>query len=215
MAVTLYKAGYGRKSPVCAVCLDRTRGLTSKVNVGYGQHVWLCAGHSSREFRFERGGRDFALTLMKIWTASGGLTRLRSLAIDAHLERVRRAVQPPDPRKPGSYSWPELRAEIDERLARGEAFDEIVADVRRRYASSAARLPADRTFRRWRSDPRPVRRPAERRAVRERPDRRPARSLSPREHAGPTAHDDATPTSASRKRARAPRPARAPPKSGS
>jgi hypothetical protein len=211
VAVTLYKAGYGRKGPVCAVCLDRTRGLTTKVNVGYGQHVWLCATHSSREFRVTRGGRDFALTLMKIWTASGGLTRLRSLAIDAHLERVRRSVHPPDPRKPGSYSWPDLRAEIDERLARGEAFDEIVADVRRRYASSAARLPSDRTFRRWRSDPRPPRRPAERRAVRERPARRPARSLPPQDHARHTAPTHAQPTPADRAPARPPKPPRPPP----
>jgi hypothetical protein len=210
VAATLYKAGYGRKSPVCAVCLDRTQGLTSKVNVGYGQHVWLCAGHSSREFRYARGGRDFALTLMKIWTAAGGLTRLRSLAIDAHLARVRRSLHPPDPRKPGSYSWPDLRAELDERLARGEAFDEIVADVRRRYATSAARLPSDRTFRRWRSDPRPARRPAERRAVRDRPDRRPARSLSPRDHTRHPARRDARPTTTTS--APAPPPTPTPPR---
>ena len=180
MTVTLYKAGLGRKRPVCAVCLDRTRGLTTKLNVGYGQHVWLCAEHSSKEFRWQRGGRDFALTLMKIWTASGGLTHLRGLAIESHLQRVARSAHPPDPRRPGSYSWPELRAEIDERLARGEAFDEIVADIRRRLASSPARLPSDRTFRRWRSDPRPPRRPAEARGARQRLVRRPPRSLPPR-----------------------------------
>ena len=69
---TLYKA---RKVPtkqaVCAICVERTRGRTRGVELGYGVHVHLCQGHASREFQTRRGGRDFVLTLERLWRAHG------------------------------------------------------------------------------------------------------------------------------------------------
>ena len=54
---TLYKA---RKVPtkqvVCAICVERTRGRTGAVELGYGVRVHLCRGHGSQEFMTQRGG---------------------------------------------------------------------------------------------------------------------------------------------------------------
>src|SRR4051794_6317639 len=144
--MSLYKAGLGRKGRVCAFCLDRTRGPASQVDLGYqGVHVWLCEQHASKEFRWKRGGRDFVLTLQKVWASAGSLNRRQNLALDGFLKRVRRASQPAE--QPGSYAWPHLREEIDERLDAGESFGAVVADIRRRHVTSDARLPSDRTFR--------------------------------------------------------------------
>jgi hypothetical protein len=54
--------------------------------------------------------------------------------------------------RPGSYTWPTLRKEFEDRLSRGESPKAIRADVRQRYADCPAELPADRTFRRWASE---------------------------------------------------------------
>jgi hypothetical protein len=52
---TLYKArGVPTKQPVCAICLDRTRGRTTRLDLGHGVHVWLCAPHASLEFQTHR-----------------------------------------------------------------------------------------------------------------------------------------------------------------
>jgi hypothetical protein len=40
---TLYKArNLPLKRPVCAICMDRTRGRTEDVRLGYHVTVWLC-----------------------------------------------------------------------------------------------------------------------------------------------------------------------------
>ena len=76
---TLYKArGVPLKSPVCAICLDRTRGKTRQVQLGYGVSVWLCVAHASPEFMSENAGRDFVLTLQRLWQACGCLTAPRN-----------------------------------------------------------------------------------------------------------------------------------------
>src|SRR3954449_7440686 len=83
---TLYKA---RKVPtkqvVCAICVERTRGRTRAVELGYGVRVHLCRGHASREFMTQRGGRDFVLTLQRLWQAHDCLTVARSRAIGGPL----------------------------------------------------------------------------------------------------------------------------------
>ena len=60
---TLYKARVPTKQPVCAICIDRTRGKTSVHDLGYGVRVWLCVEHGSAEFQQQRTGRDFYATL--------------------------------------------------------------------------------------------------------------------------------------------------------
>src|SRR3954467_5089144 len=75
---TLYKArGVPTKQQVCAICIDRTRGRTQLVKLPYGVSVWLCAGHADGEFLTRRSGRDFVLTLSRIWQASGCYTAAR------------------------------------------------------------------------------------------------------------------------------------------
>ena len=68
---TLYKArNVPLKRPVCAICIERTRGRTEEVRLGYRVTVWLCPGHASQAFQTKRGGRDFVRTLMGATGAS-------------------------------------------------------------------------------------------------------------------------------------------------
>jgi hypothetical protein len=114
---TLYKnRGVPLKRPVCAICVDRTRGRTEEVRLSNRVTVWLCAGHARTEFQTQRGGRDFVRTLAGVWRASGCLTVARDRARSAHLERLR--GRPPRPR-PGSYAWPDLRRRLESRYAGG------------------------------------------------------------------------------------------------
>ncbi|MDX6541203.1 MAG: hypothetical protein QOI71_2813 [Gaiellales bacterium] len=87
---SLYKArGVPSKMPICAICLDRTRGKTRERQLTYGVRIWLCEVHHSVEFMRSNAGRDFVVTLMRIWSAQGCLTRARSKALDSHLNAVR------------------------------------------------------------------------------------------------------------------------------
>src|SRR5205085_8641864 len=56
---TLYKAGsVPTTQPVCAICVDRTRGKTERLQLTHRVVVWLCADHASPAFQTRRGGRD-------------------------------------------------------------------------------------------------------------------------------------------------------------
>ena len=93
---TLYKARHlSTKRPVCAICLDRSRGRTQEVRLAYRVSVWLCPGHADPAFQRKRGGRDFVRTLMGAWQAHGCLTQARHRALDAHLNHLR--AHPPRP----------------------------------------------------------------------------------------------------------------------
>ncbi len=99
---SLYKArGVPLKMPVCAICLDRTRGRTLERDLTHGVRIWLCEGHHSVAFMRANAGRDFAVTLLRIWRAQGCLTRSRSRALDAHLKTVRALGRPVARRRPG------------------------------------------------------------------------------------------------------------------
>jgi hypothetical protein len=105
----------------------------------------------------------------------------RSVAVSREGSTARAAPQAHAERKAarrrrcGSYAWPSLRKEYEDRLAAGEARKEIVADIRRRYADCPANLPSDRTFRRWASEffDKPRRDPAPRKPARKAPRPRP------------------------------------------
>ena len=87
---SLYKArGIPVKSPVCAICLDRTRGKALERQLTHGVRVWLCEGHHSVAFLRRNAGREFVVTLSRIWRSNGCLTRARSHALDAHLAAIR------------------------------------------------------------------------------------------------------------------------------
>jgi len=144
---TLYKArGLSNKQPVCAICVERTRGRTQAVRLGYGVQVWLCAGHASRDFQTRRGGRDFVRTLSGVWRANGCLTAARSRALRAHLASL---TDPPARPRPGSYAWPELRRKLEQGYASGARPADIAEAVHLRYATCPAHPPSRRTLERW------------------------------------------------------------------
>lgn len=146
---TLYKArGVPAKQQVCAICVDRTRGRTQLVRLTHGVAVWLCGDHASREFQTMRGGRDFVLTLQRLWSAHGCLTSNRSKALTAHINRLRE--RPARPR-PGSYAWPDLRRALERRFAGGATPHAAVAATSGLLASQtcSARAPSPRTIHRW------------------------------------------------------------------
>ena len=124
---TLYKnRNANRKQHVCAICLDRTRGTTQKVDYGYGVSIHLCAGHASPDFQRQRGGRDLVLTLSRVWQANGCLTTARNRALDAHLNRLRAHRTKP---LPGSYAWPKLRQHAETAFATGAHHTTITASL--------------------------------------------------------------------------------------
>ncbi len=146
---TLYKArGVPAKQQVCAICVDRTRGRTQQLRLTHGVQVWLCAEHASREFQTMRGGRDFVLTLERLWSAHGCMTASRSKALTAHIASLR---EKPARRRPGSYAWPELRAALERRFAGGASPHAGVGAVGQLLAGQncSAHAPSRRTIHRW------------------------------------------------------------------
>ena len=147
---TLYKArGVPTKQPVCAICVERTRGRTTRVALGYGVHISLCEYHASNEFQCRRAGRDFVLTLQRLWESHGCLTASRHRALSAHLDRMRGR---PARSRPGSYAWPELRREAETLYSAGVPVKRVIDRLRARHARCPARPPAVRTMRRWHSE---------------------------------------------------------------
>jgi hypothetical protein len=144
---TLYKArGLSAKQVVCAICVERTRGKTHKVTLGYGVAVWLCSGHASREFQTRRSGRDFVRTLSGIWQANGCLTQARSRALHGHLTSLQTSSRRP---QPGSYAWPELRRQVEAAYADGVRPKDMADSIHTTYAACPAHPPSRRTLERW------------------------------------------------------------------
>lgn len=145
---TLYKArGVPTKQPVCAICVDRTRGRTRQVRLTHRVSVWLCEAHAGVEFQTRRSGRDFVRTLMGVWKANDCLTLARSRALDAHLEHL---SGPPSRRpRPGSYSWPALRRSIEARYAAGATPAQVTGTIPPPHPDCTAIPPSRRTLQRW------------------------------------------------------------------
>jgi hypothetical protein len=156
---TLYKARrVPTKQAVCAICAERTRGRTRLVELGYGVSVHLCEGQASREFQTRRSGRDFVLTLQRLWHAHGCLTLARSHALRRHLSACTgRGARP----RPGSYSWPELRETAEAAFAAGHPVQAVIAALRRVHETGPAHPPSSRTMRRWHTERRWLARGAE------------------------------------------------------
>jgi hypothetical protein len=145
-AFSLYKARkVPTKSPVCAICVDRTRGQTRHVRFGYGVTVWLCASHASTRFMTQRSGRDLVVTLMGVWRANGCLTTARHKALDAHLAALKAK---PKRAQPGSYAWPKLRAHAEHLFANGTSVTTVTTRIHHATFTNAE-PPSHRTIRRW------------------------------------------------------------------
>ncbi len=155
---TLYKARQvPTKQPVCAICVDRTRGKTQRVQLTHRVSVWLCADHASTQFQTRRGGRDFVSPLAGVWKANDCLTTARNKALTAHLQSLRHP-NPTRPR-PGSYAWPDLCRSVEAGYAAGATPGEVAPAVRARYADCPARPPSRRTIQRWHAQRRWLRGP--------------------------------------------------------
>lgn len=150
MAYSLYKArGMPQKQSPCAICIDRTRGRTRQLKLGYGVAIWLCPDHASVEFLTKRSGRDFVRTMSGVWEANGCLTTSRNKALMAHLT----ALKPRPRRRPGSYAWPRVRLEAERLYALGEP----TSNVHRRLRTAGygvCERPSLRTLQRWRAEQR-------------------------------------------------------------
>lgn len=147
---SLYKArGVPVKSPICAICLDRTRGRTLERQLTHGVRIWLCEGHHSVAFMRRNAGRDFVVTLTRSWRSNGCLTRARDHALNAHLAAIRATGGGTPRARPGSYAWPRLRREAEECFARGDRVLATIARLRERHARDHATVPSLRTMRRW------------------------------------------------------------------
>ena len=139
---TLYKArNVPLKRPVCAICVDRTRGRTERLQLTHRVSVWLCADHGSVAFQTRRSGRDFVRTLMGVWKANDCLTAARERALTAHLDRLT-SQEPPQRHRPGSYSWPDLRHRLEKRYAEGASPAQLAPVVHARYAECPASPPS-------------------------------------------------------------------------
>ena len=143
---TLYKARkVPTKQPVCAICVDRTRGKTQRVWFGYGVEVWLCEGHASVAFLTQRGGRDLVLTLTAVWRANGCLTAARHRAMNAHLAALKAR---PARSRPGSYAWPKMRVRAERAFARGAPMTTVRTHILSATYTNAE-PPSLRTIQRW------------------------------------------------------------------
>ena len=155
---TLYKArNLSLKRPVCAICVERTRGRTEEVRLGYRVTVWLCPGHAAHAFQTRRGGRDFVRTLWGVWQANGCMTQARHRALDAHLASQR---APAARKRPGSYAWPELRRALESRYAAGAPpLSPHHVHTHPACAHCTAHTPSRRTLQRWHAQRRWLTRP--------------------------------------------------------
>ena len=96
------------------------------------------------------------LTLERLWRAHGCLTAARHKALRAHLAACVGAAARP---RPGSYSWPTLRAEAEGHFSAGVPPQAVIGHLRERHAAGTARPPSIRTMRRWRAERRWLSRP--------------------------------------------------------
>jgi hypothetical protein len=158
---SVYKArGIPVKSPLCAICLDRTRGTTLERQLTHGVKLFLCEGHHSVAFMRANAGRDFVVTLAAIWRAQGCMTRSRFKALEVHQRACRALGRAASRRQAGSYAWPRLRREAEDAFARGEHVLTVIARLRGRHAHDHAKVPSIRTMRRWFAQSRWLRFPA-------------------------------------------------------
>ena len=118
-------------------------------SLGYGVSVHLCEGHASPEFQTQRSGRDFVLTLQRLWQAHGCLSVARSNALRRHLSACSGAQTRP---RPGSYSWPELRETAEAAFAIGTPAATVITTLRHIHADGPAHPPSPRTMRRWHTE---------------------------------------------------------------
>lgn len=154
---SFYKLKSGYRNEPCVLCMTLHRGPTTETYLAYRVTVFLCAEHASLEFRRQRGGRDFDLSMSLAFKAAGCFTenRKRALRYVWDQTRAREESDPPARPRPGSYAWPNLRSLVEDACRRGIVsmgkLRELITDhLRAELRRGRVRLPSDRTLRRWR-----------------------------------------------------------------
>ena len=151
-----HRSGQPRGAKPCLLC-PLTHGPTTLVHLGYGEVIWLCPAHASRDFRVSREGRDMLLSVMLESQAAGAWTKRRSHALTRFLA-TDGYTAPPGPRpRPGSYAWPDVRRAVEELCRRGEvSMRRLLALVEQATRAGVKggwmRAPSVRTIRRWREE---------------------------------------------------------------
>jgi hypothetical protein len=135
-------------SPLCALCAGPGQGDVAVYHLPYGVSLLLCEGHRSNEYLRRDGGQDFVDELTGMWGVAGALAPRYRRALAAHLRSVARLNAAPAA-LPGSYSWPMLRAEAEQRFAAGEPPAKVISELRARHRDDHALAPSIRTMRRW------------------------------------------------------------------
>jgi hypothetical protein len=135
------------QTPPCALCAYSGHGERRQRHLTHGVVIWLCHAHGSDAFLRRQGGHEFTNRLAGMWEGTGGLTRRRLAALRVHLQQVREAIFAKE--LPGSYSWPILRKEAEQRFAAGEPPEVVIAELRSNYRDGPAMVPSVRTMRRW------------------------------------------------------------------
>lgn len=136
----------------CVLCGHGGRGAAALFHMTHGVAVWLCRVHGDPRFLRRKRGQVFVERLAAVWRAAGAETKRRLAALDTH--RTRMHPGPPVRDRPGSYSWPNLRAMAEERFAAGEDPDTVIRDLRARFGNAPAQVPSVRTMHRWHAEAR-------------------------------------------------------------
>lgn len=113
----------------------------------HGVVVALCKAHREMSYLRRRSGRTFGADLRRHFLAKfGSLSGHQQAAIHTHSG----CVSGVDLKSgPGSYAWPSVRIEAEQRFAAGDDPRVVIAQLRRRYSSSIAIVPSVRTLQRW------------------------------------------------------------------
>ena len=134
--------------PPCAICATRASQEPRRlVHLTHGVAVWLCDTHASDRYLRDDDGTAFADHLAEMWIATGTLNVRRAAALRAHVRQTQSAGVSRG--RPGSYSWPVLRSEAEQRFAAGHDPRQVIQELRARHADCPALAPSTRTMRRW------------------------------------------------------------------
>ncbi len=131
----------------CAICGHTGSRSRDVHHMTHGVSVWLCDAHGNDGFLRKDNGAAFTQRLAGMWIASGALTERRMAALRAHVRQLQFAGADRD--QPGSYSWPQLRREAEQRFAAGDDPRQVIQELRDRHGDCPAMAPSPRTMRRW------------------------------------------------------------------
>ena len=152
--VRIYKnreAGRPRKAPRCVCCFPQSRA-GQVVPLRYGVQLVLCEDHRDPEWITAASGRFFLASVAETFRSLGLTGRRYGRALRAFVEDARQRSLPAPRRRPGSYTWPDLRERAEQVWAEGGAYHDgeqaLLAVVAAERAPDWP-MPSPHTVRRW------------------------------------------------------------------